>query len=223
MMFAMFILAALVLFMLAGTLLFAGRDPAVVFHSPLFIILAGLLFVSLVWACARRRSTGRQAAFILTHGAIVLILLGAALGFWFGEKSDLVVPVKPDHIIRNVPGKNLASIPLGFGLGVPAFRVEYYDKKRMMPSHFEADLRIEDGNISEIRVLRVNHPVSYRGWRIYLMSWENDPTAGEVLTPTGVVLTARRDPGRGLVIAGIWMLMIGVTLTCLWKGAADEH
>jgi hypothetical protein len=73
--------------------------------------------------------------------------------------------------------------------------------------HFEAVLRFGDGGVSggtagAERTLRVNHPVSHRGWRFYLMSHGEEG-------PPYVVLSARRDPGRGLAIAGIWMLIAG--------------
>lgn len=67
--------------------------------------------------------------------------------------------------------------------------------------------------------IEVNHPVSHHGWRFYLMSYGED-RQGEYL-----VLTGRRDPGRSLVIPGIWMLIVGTFWMCLLRssgGRADD-
>jgi DNA-binding Lrp family transcriptional regulator len=60
-------------------------------------------------------------------------------------------------------------------------------------------------------LLAVNHPVSYKKWRFYLMSFGRD-VRGEY-----VIMTARRDPGRNIVITGIWMLMAGIFMICFLR------
>ena len=61
----------------------------------------------------------------------------------------------------------------------------------------------------------VNHPLDFHGWRFYLMS--HDTQNNEY-----IVITARRDPGRGCVIAGIWMIIAGVAVLCWFSQSRKE-
>ncbi|MFW5857927.1 MAG: hypothetical protein ACOCX4_08615, partial [Planctomycetota bacterium] len=66
-----------------------------------------------------------------------------------------------------------------------------------VPKRYEVVLHLSgDAAASGPRLLAVNRPVTCNGWRLYLM--DLDPAGGG-----RVVLLARRDPGRGLVIAGM--------------------
>ena len=70
---------------------------------------------------------------------------------------------------------------------------------------------VRDGEAVEKRfTMAVNHPVSYRGWRFYLVSYDRQHGQAQYIN-----VTARRDPGRNGVIAGVWMLMAGTFLLCL--------
>ncbi|MFH1731993.1 MAG: hypothetical protein ABIF82_10145 [Planctomycetota bacterium] len=88
-------------------------------------------------------------------------------------------------------------------------------EQRPVDKHYEAVLLIyedEDDDEPDEAMLAVNHPVTHNGWRLYLMDY--DDRAGQ----RGVTLLARRDPGRGIVIAGIWCTLIGVTAMCWLRG-----
>lgn len=75
--------------------------------------------------------------------------------------------------------------------------------------HFEARLRtLQDGVVADHR-LRVNHPVTVAGWRIYLESYGDEPVRH-------VQLAFRRDPGRIWVMVGIWMVVVGTAFLC-WR------
>ncbi len=79
------------------------------------------------------------------------------------------------------------------------------------PKHFEALLRLTDEAGAELeRKVMVNHPVDFKGWRFYLSSYDQQKRLY-------IVLSARRDPGRNAVIAGLWAVIIGVTLICFVK------
>ncbi len=76
--------------------------------------------------------------------------------------------------------------------------------------HYLAVFRIRDQQDKLLyHDLEVNHPVNYQGWRFYLMSYDHESLGY-------VVLSARKDPGRLLVIWGIWVVLIGTGLIC-WK------
>ena len=72
-----------------------------------------------------------------------------------------------------------------------------------VPKRYAVALHLSgDAAASGAHLLAVNRPVTCNGWRLYLM--DLDPAGGG-----RVVLLARRDPGRALVIAGMWMSMVG--------------
>ena len=70
------------------------------------------------------------------------------------------------------------------------------------PSHYGVTLNVMDkGNALDLPI-SINHPAGYNGWRFYLMSYDQ-------VNRSYVVLSARRDPGRKAVFAGIWVTMVG--------------
>lgn len=79
------------------------------------------------------------------------------------------------------------------------------------------DTTEEGTTVEEAFTLAVNQPVRYRGWRFYLVSYDRQHGEARYLN-----LTARRDPGRNVVIAGIWMLMAGTFLLCLMRKEAPH-
>lgn len=81
-------------------------------------------------------------------------------------------------------------------------------RENAVPKDYDAKIRIVPKNSSEFTtILKVNSPVSYEGWRIYLVSFGNDKKPY-------VQLSAKKDIGRETVIAGIWMLMTGTFISC---------
>lgn len=88
-------------------------------------------------------------------------------------------------------------------------------EQRPVDKHYEVVLLIYEDEYDEEpdeAMLAVNHPVTHNGWRLYLMDYDDRP--GQ----RNVTLLARRDPGRGVVIAGIWCTMIGVAAMCWLRG-----
>lgn len=82
--------------------------------------------------------------------------------------------------------------------------------------HYEAELLVESADEAQTFTLAVNHPVSYGGWRFYLVSYDRDPSG-----PNYVDLTARRDPGRLWVVVGVWLLMAGTFLNAFSPTGRD--
>jgi len=79
------------------------------------------------------------------------------------------------------------------------------------PRKFVATVALARGDARRTEDVMVNHPVSFKGWRIYLMSYAMSPSPH-------VYLLVRRDPGRIFVIYGIWCVLIGTALLCWRKG-----
>lgn len=273
---AVYILSLLVFLMLTGVLPVGGGGQSVVFRSPVMLALMGALGVDLVVCTVRRRLSWRRAGFYLTHFAVVIILLGAFLGFLVGQETTFRAPISGQHVVRQLPVHEGHPIELPFGLAVTDFEVTFYDpdyvlyrplspdanpaeeddyqrvrevrvarkerlrlgehgvldvadlkdeqggwvdrkvledgwllrKTRATPRRFAAEVLIEEEDgTRRTEELAVNHPIQQRGWRFYLQDY------GERFGGF-VVLSARRDPGRPLVIPGMYGLILGVAIMC---------
>lgn len=214
------ILAAIVLLMLAGAIPVEGDEQAVVFRTPVFILLLGLLCLTLLAYCLTRRPSLRSVPFLLTHLGIVTILAGAFLGYLEEEKSLLALPVGERHAVKHLPLPDGGRLDLGFELELSSFSVVRCDPSESMApppvKGYRAVLRIrdDDGTTTE-KVLDVNRPVDHSGWRFYLMDYDRESFGY-------VVIRARRDPGRRIAIAGMCATMIGIALMCFSRSGERE-
>ncbi len=78
------------------------------------------------------------------------------------------------------------------------------------PSFFGVTLLIDGKKLP----VSINHPAGCKGWRFYLMSYDQ-------MAQRYVQLSARHDPGRNAVIAGIWIVMIGTFVLCFRRQAGS--
>lgn len=272
------LLLILCLFFLAGAIPLPSVDVLGVFHTPVFFVLLALMaLLCFVWSarCLRRRWSSRTLFFLAAHLGIVFLLLGAALGYFRGERTQFaaMIGAAPENVL---PGPDNRSIALPFSLAITSFRTESYppsyhlyespatagddyvllgayrfDRNGRMvlpgrlvlfdhelcdengvwqsqkilpdgrllhrgsavPSHFSAMAQIIDPTQPDQRqdiAFGVNRPLCHGGWRFYLMSFDAHEERY-------VVLSARRDPGRSLVIAGLWLIIIGCAGLCWQK------
>jgi len=261
--------AAVVLFLLVGALPCLGGNSAMIFRSPVFIALLGIISILSLYCCWKRI---RYPCFLIPHLGAVVILAGAFTGFIFGKSAQFNLPVMPAALVDKIPAPDGSRWNLGFCFSVADFHAEYYKpdysffipdktkkggyrksgtfstekvtvldlgkwgsvpisslkdgktgkwtdiytfddgsalmRENAVPKDFEAKIRIVPKNGKEFTcLLKVNRPVSYEGWRIYLVSFGGDGNPC-------VQLSAKKDVGRGTVIAGIWMLMAGTFISC---------
>jgi hypothetical protein len=214
---ALAVLMALVLFLVGGGIPVAGGGETVVFRTPVFLLLVVVLGGLLVACCLRWRGGIKGVFFLLAHLGGVWVIAGAGVGYVMGRQGQVALPIGGWHAVDALPGRDsaAAAFPLGFSVSVSRFNVEYYSEQEgsdggRVPRLFEAFVEVAHGDARVEHVLRVNHPLSIDGWRIYLMSHSQTPRPY-------VVLLLRRDPGRLLVLAGIWCLILGVAGLC-WGG-----
>lgn len=89
-----------------------------------------------------------------------------------------------------------------------------YTLKMLKPvdKQYKAILRFttDNGVITE-KALAMNRPAEFKGWLFYFTSYDSQSFQY-------VVLTARRDPGRLMTIAGILILMAGVIVMFYLRG-----
>ncbi len=56
-------------------------------------------------------------------------------------------------------------------------------------------------------VMEVNKPITYNGWKFYLMSYDME-------NQSYISLNAKNDPGVVIAVYGMWLLIIGTLLMC---------
>lgn len=121
---------------------------------------------------AERRRYARFGAYV-THLAILLIILGAQIGSWYGFDS-FVAMVEGDTVTRLPAAEGQDPIELGFGLRCDDFSVSYYEGSAR-PREYRSLLTVlEDGQevpgYVQVPVV-VNRPLQYQGLTFYQSSY----------------------------------------------------
>jgi cytochrome c biogenesis protein ResB len=134
-------------------------------------------------------------ATLVTHLAVVLLLLGVALSSAAGWREEVTIG----------PGET-ATIGHGSGLALrnEGFAVERYRDGSV--AGYEAQVTVVSGGRDAARgSVRVNGPLSYGGVRLLLQAYAETPDGASV------TLLAVRDPGYGWVVAAGFLLLLGMT------------
>jgi len=101
----------------------------------------------------------------ITHFSILIILIGAIVGYRFGFKGHLNLP---EGSISNVAFKNNnEQLPLGFEIRCDNFDTEFYGRSDM-PKDYRSWLTIiKDGREILTKSISVNDPLTYEGITFY--------------------------------------------------------
>ncbi len=154
---------------------------------------------------AERRRYARFGAYV-THLAILLIILGALIGSWFG--FDSFVSVGEGETVMQLPAsEGQAPVELGFGLRCDDFSVSYYEGSSRPREYRSLLTVIEDGQevpgYTEVPVV-VNRPLQYRGLTFYQSSYglaEMRLFHLQVRMPDGTEAQMAGRPGQVLHLA----------------------
>ncbi len=144
--FAVALLCLITLFMLAGVLPAPGGTQAVVFRTPVFILLLTALCGSLLQCCVGRAKRWRRPGFVLTHVGVVVILAGAFTGFAIGKRSEFALPIGVNHMVEEIPAPGEKTYKLGFSFMVRDFSVDFYEPRYGLyrpPSAAEEEYQLE--------------------------------------------------------------------------------
>jgi len=136
-------------------------------------------------------------ATLLTHLAVLLLLVGYGLSGWLGWRAEVAVG----------PGE-VADVGHGTGLAVrnEGFVVDHY------PDGSAADYRARVALLEGERVVargtvRVNGPLRFRGLGVHLMGFWDEEGG------TGLILQVAHDPGAVVALTGGLLLLAGATTT----------
>ena len=134
-------------------------------------------------------------ATLVTHLAVLLLLVGAALSGGYGWREEVTLGPGEAVEIGHTSGLTLRNT---------GFTVERYPDGSA--AGYEAQVAfIVEGQGATSGHIRVNEPLNYGPVRLYLRGY--DGTAGQY----SITLLAVHDPGYGPVIAAGFLLLLGMT------------
>ncbi len=124
----------------------------------------------------------RKLAPFMVHGSILLILLGAGLGF-LGYKGSLEVPVGQASDTVTLNNGKIMHLP--FQVRCDDFKMELYDNG--MPKEYRSEISFLQGySVTRPSSVLVNHPVSFNRILFSQSGYNTNPVAIiKVSTPAG--------------------------------------
>lgn len=113
----------------------------------------------------------------ITHFSILIILLGAIIGIFFGFKGFLNLP---EGEVSNVAfTRNGQERPLGFNIRCDDFNVDFYGNSDM-PKEYSSILTVIDNGQEVLKKrIEVNEPLKYKGITFYQSSYGIVPGSGQ--------------------------------------------
>ncbi len=141
----------------------------------------------------------------ITHLSIIVIMLGAVIGVFFGFKGYL--PLQEGYASDIAYASDDSTHKLGFTIRCDDFDVEFYDMSDM-PKVFKSRLTvIKDGKEVLKKVVEVNSPLRYGGYTFYQSNYGMVPDAKgyfilKIRGGSGKTVTVNRMPGESFVIPG---------------------
>lgn len=214
-----------------------GTDYAAahVYGSWWFTALWAVLAAASVWYFLKRKV--RRFSVVALHLSFVVILLGALLTHLTAERGMIKLRkgvTQTQYFVRSSTGK-ITPKELPFALRLTDFKVVYHDGTTA-EQDYKSQLTILDGQEKHDATVSMNNILSYRAYRFYQSSYDND-MLGSVLAinsdPFGIpvtycgyallffslvwMLVARRGPYRELLRKaarnrGVFILLVAVSL-----------
>lgn len=184
-----------------------------VYHAPLFLLLQGLLAVNAVCVAVRRRLlVRRRVAFLVTHAALALILLGALVTFLFGQEG--VMHIREGEVAQTVEmrdGQQGTTLQLPFALELDDFILTRYPGSAS-PSAYESRVTVHVDGISYPARIYMNNVLDVEGYRFFQSSYDADEC--------GTILSVSHDVvGRRISYLGYVLLAVGLLLSFLAPGS----
>ena len=177
-----------------------------VFHSPWYLALLGALALNMLCLTVARFSLKpRKLGFLFAHAGVLLILAGGATYFAFGDKGLLLLR-EGEAYDKYISRRTARLCPLGFTIRLDRFEIDSYPSGEVR--EYRSKLTIIDETGEQARVVRVNHPVSHRGFQIFQEDFDSD------LWGKSSQLAISRDPALPLVYVGLLVMTLGVFLAC---------
>ena len=199
---AVILLVLLLIGLAAGTILESARGAEVagrlVYYSWWFLALQGAFAANVVASIVKLFPWGKKrAGFLTTHTAIIVILVGAAVTYFFKQEGHV-------DLWEGQGTSEIESGHLPFAIKLDRFTIERYPGT-MRPSNFRSDVTVIDPQSGPQQFgIWMNHPLEYRGFTFYQSSYHQE--GGRSAT----VLSVSKDPGQAIVFFGYGLLLVGM-------------
>jgi cytochrome c-type biogenesis protein CcsB len=217
---AIVLLVLLLVGLSAGTIIESQRGAEVaqrtVYYAWWFLALQGVFAANLLASLATLFPWGKaRVGYLLTHGSLVLIFVGAAmtyflktegqLALWEGQHSNAIHEFGRDN-------RPVGSTQLPFFVKLDDFEVETYPGT-MRPAGFKSRVQITDPSLGKTFPAEIwmNHPYTYRGFTMFQSSYnqDRDPQTGAIRREM-TVLSVSKDPGQNVVFVGYTLMVLGM-------------
>lgn len=192
-----------------------------VYHSVWFILLwAALVLLGGVYMT--KRKLFRQLPLCLLHFSFVVILAGAAVTFFFGQKGTVHLRQGEPVSLFISSEKHIGMLP--FQLALDTFQITYYPSTQA-PSDFisrisytddlslnsaDKDQNVATNGNARTAVVSMNRVFSHRGYRFYQSSFDPDMR--------GSVLAVNYDPyGTAITYLGYLLLALSMIMVLISK------
>ena len=173
-----------------------------VYHSWWFLFLLIVLCVNLS-ACTFRRlsAKSRHWGTIAIHLAVVLILLGGLASAVTNKKG--FVGVFEGEVKKFAFVTETEMFPLPFAIRLDTFETEFYGTGQVKEWRSHVSILDSRNNETISQIIKVNTPLSYRGWTIYQASYDEK-------YPHWSGLIVSKDVSMYFVWPGFVLLFLGL-------------
>jgi ABC-type transport system involved in cytochrome c biogenesis permease subunit len=217
------VLLALIVALAAGTIVESRAGTAAAQHTvyaaPWFLALLGAFALNTLAAVLHRFPTSRwRIGFLLTHGGMLVILLGGfltadlavrgQLPLWEGQQAA-------SFLESQEAGTLTRALP--FTLRLDGFEIDTYQGTQR-PAMFRSRVTVTDPALGSSfpAVIEMNRPLTHRGYSFFQSSYE--------ITAQGErsVLAVSHDPGQPVVFAGYGLLVLGMIVVLVTRIAQQR-
>ncbi len=186
--------------LLLNTAFFAKLGVSKMTSSWIFLIPVVFLTLILIALIIKKlqRFLKRDILFILIHAALLLLIIGV---FWGASDEKVFRTVIPENGTEyQAYNEENEFVNLPFAITLETFDIERYPSGAV--SQYKAEINIKGSRGERTEILRVNHPVSYQDYEIYL---ENHK---EYYQKTFVILQIVKSPWSIVVKLGLVLLIL---------------
>lgn len=173
---------------------------AEIYHAWWFILLWAALAIAGIAYIVRTRM--RDTATITLHLSLVLILVGALITHIWGVQGSIHLRKGSYAVFLDAEGRQQQ---LPFAVRLDNFSVELYTENGNV-ADYKSEITLADmnHNILQQGEVSMNNIMTYRGWRFYQWSYDDDGM--------GATLIVNRDPaGIAVTYSAYLLLFVAVT------------
>jgi len=196
-----------------ATLGFASDNEAwlYVYGTSWFELIQWLIVINLIGILFQYKTYKKKAVFVL-HLSIIVIFIGAGITRYFGDEGVLHLRLGEKTSVITLQNKanpaDVGILDMGFSIKLDKFVMHKYPGSEQASS-YESFVTVIDGKKTFPYHIYMNHILSYKGFRIYQMSYDKDEK--------GSIFLIGRDPGMWITYLGYMLLTIGFFWSMLYQ------